>query len=115
LPIVDDDEFFREALERFLRTCGCRVRAFASEREVLQCSDLDVVACLLLDLVMPGMSGLEVKQQLAARDLRIPTIFVTAHADDEVERHVSAVGTIAMLPTTCGPAPFLSPDARSGR
>ena len=98
IAIVDDDESFREALERFLGTFAFRVRTFASGEEFLQSRELGFVTCLLLDLVMPGMSGLEVKQQLGARGLRIPTVFVTAHADDVVEQHLVAAGAIAMLP-----------------
>ena len=98
IAIVDNDESFREALERFLGTFGFRVRTFASGEEFLQSHELGFVACLFLDLVMPGMSGLEVKQQLGARGLRIPTVFVTAHADDEVAQHLVAAGAIAILP-----------------
>ena len=98
IAIVDDDESFREALERFLGTSAFRVRTFASGEEFLQSRELGFVTCLLLDLVMPGMSGLEVKQQLGARGLRIPTVFVTAHADDVVAQHLVAAGAIAMLP-----------------
>jgi len=98
IAIVDDDESFREALERFLGTFGFRVRTFASGEEFLRSRELAVVACLLLDLVMPGMSGLEVKQQLGARGLRIPTVFVTANANDEMRPHLLAAGAIAILP-----------------
>jgi FixJ family two-component response regulator len=98
IAIVDDDESFRRALARFLGTFAFCVRTFASGDEFLQSGELGVVECLLLDLVMPGMSGLEVKQQLGVRGLRIPTVFVTAHADDEVEQYLLAAGAIAMLP-----------------
>jgi len=98
IAIVDDDESFREALERFLGTFGFRVRTFASGEEFLRSRELAVVACLLLDLVMPEMSGLEVKQQLGARGLRIPTVFVTANANDEMRPHLLAAGAIAILP-----------------
>lgn len=98
IAIVDDDDSFREALERFLRTCAFRVRSFASGEAFLQSSELRFVSCLLLDLAMPGMSGLEVKHELGARGLGIPTVFVTAHADDEVEQHLMAAGAIAILP-----------------
>jgi two-component system, LuxR family, response regulator FixJ len=66
--------------------------------EFLGSSDLAAVACLLLDLAMPGMSGLDVMQQLGARGLRIPTVVVTAHADGDVEQHLVAAGAIAILP-----------------
>jgi FixJ family two-component response regulator len=98
IAIVDDDESFRQALERFLGACGFRVRPFASGEEFLQFSELRFVACLLLDVAMPGMSGLEVKQQLRTRGLRIPTVFVTAHSDDEVTPHLVAAGAISVLP-----------------
>jgi len=98
IAIVDDDESFREALERFLGTFAFRVRTFASGEEFLQSGELAFVACLLLDLVMPGMSGLEVKQQLEARGLRIPTVFVTANANDELQPHLLAAGAIAIVP-----------------
>jgi len=98
IAIVDDHESFRQALARFLGAFAFCVRTFASGEEFLQSSELGVVECLLLDLAMPGMSGLEVKQQLGVRGLRIPTVFVTAHADDEVEPHLLAAGAIAMLP-----------------
>jgi len=98
IAIVDDDPSVREALERFLRTFTFQVRSFASGEEFLESSELRRVSCLLLDLAMPGMNGIEVKQELGARGLRIPTVFVTAHADDEIEQHVMAAGAIAILP-----------------
>jgi CheY-like chemotaxis protein len=97
IAIVDDDPSVREALERFLRTFTFRVRSFASGEEFLESSELRSVSCLLLDLAMPGMNGIEVKQELGARGLRIPTVFVTAHADDEMEQHLMAAGAIAIL------------------
>jgi len=98
VAIVDDDESFRQALERFMGTFAFRVRTYASGEEFLVSSELAFVGCLLLDLAMPGMSGLEVMQQLGARGLRIPTVFVTAHADGDVGQHLVAAGAIAILP-----------------
>ena len=98
IAIVDDDPSFREALGRFLGTFTFRVRSFASGEEFLASSELRCISCLLLDLAMPGMNGLEVKQQLGAHGLRIPTVFVTAHADEEVEQQLAAAGAIAVLP-----------------
>ena len=97
IAIVDDDESFRHALERLLGTFAFRVRTFESGEKFLQSSELGSVACLLLDLAMPGMSGLEVQQELAARGLRIPIVFVTAHTDDEVGQGISAAGAFAIL------------------
>jgi FixJ family two-component response regulator len=98
IAIVDDDESFRRGLGSFLRTFAFRVRTFASGEEFLQSRELGVVRCLVLDLAMPGITGLEVRHQLGARGLRIPTVFVTANADDEVERHLLAAGAIAIFP-----------------
>lgn len=98
IAIVDDDASFREALERFLGTFALRVRSFPSGEEFLQSTELPFVSCLLLDLAMPGMNGLEVNQQLAARGLRIPTVFVTAHAGDDVEQSLATADAIAILP-----------------
>ena len=91
IAIVDDDE-------RFLGTFAFRVRSFASGEEFLQSSELRLVARLLLDVAMLGMSGLELNQRLRTRGLRIPTVFVTAHADAERTRHLAAAGAIAILP-----------------
>jgi len=98
IAIVDDDESFRQALERFLRAFAFHVCTFASGGEFLQSSELGFVGCLLLDVAMPGMSGLEVKQELRARGLRIPTVFVTAHADDGLTEQLLAGGAIWVLP-----------------
>src|SRR6516164_9215893 len=91
IAIVDDDE-------RFLGTFAFRVRSFASGEEILQSSELRLVARLLLDVAMLGMSGLELNQRLRTRGLRIPTVFVTAHSDAERTRHLAAAGAIAILP-----------------
>jgi len=99
IAVVDDDESFRQALERFLRIFAFRVHTFASGEDFLHSSELRSVACLLLDVAMPGMSGLEVMQQLRTRGLRIPTVFVTAHAaDEDLTQHLLAAGAIAILP-----------------
>jgi FixJ family two-component response regulator len=98
IAIVDDDESFREALERFLGTFAFRIRSFASGEEFLESGDLRSVAGLLLDVAMPGMSGLDVKREVWARGLRIPTVFVTAQADGEVRQDLVAAGAIAILP-----------------
>jgi FixJ family two-component response regulator len=97
IAVVDDDEGFRSALERFLRMFAFQVEAFASGEEFLRSSRLDAVGCVILDVAMPEMSGLEVQQQLAARGLQIPIVFVTAHRDDELGQHAAAAGALAVL------------------
>ena len=97
IAVVDDDEGFRDALQRFLRMFAFQVEAFASGEDFLRSSRLDAVGCVILDLAMPEMSGLEVQQQLAARSLQIPIVFVTAHRDEDLGRRASEAGALAVL------------------
>jgi FixJ family two-component response regulator len=97
IAVVDDDPGFRDALQRFLRAFAFEVEAFASGEEFLQSSRLDAFGCVILDLAMLEMSGLEVQRQLAARALRIPAVFVTAHQDDHLGQRAFAAGGLAVL------------------
>ena len=96
IAVVDDDGGFRDALERFLRTSAFHVEAFASGEEFLRWNRMDSVGCVILDVAMPEMSGLEVQEQLAARGLEIPIVFVTAHGDERLGQ-LSAAGALAVL------------------
>src|SRR5215470_19790112 len=96
IAVVDDDEGFRDALQRFLRTSGLHVEAFASGEKFLRWNRMDSVGCVILDLAMPEMSGLEVQKQLAARGLQLPIVFVTAHGDEQLGKP-SAAGALAVL------------------
>src|SRR5260370_37291762 len=78
--VVDDDRRVREALAALLRASGIDVQTFNSGEEFLNTPHQNVVACLILDMRMPGMSGLEV-QRLVPRDSQIPVIFITRRAD----------------------------------
>ena len=97
IAVVDDDKGFRDALQFFLRTFEFHVEAFASGDDFLRSSRLDAVGCVVLDLAMPEMSGLEVQQQLAARGLQIPIVFVTAHRDEDLGQRASEAGALAVL------------------
>ena len=97
IAVVDDDEGFRDALQLLLRTFGFQVEAFASGKEFLQSSRLEAVGCVILDLAMPDMNGLEVQQQLAARCPQIPVVFITANRDDYLGQCASATGALAVL------------------
>ncbi len=97
IAIVDDDEGFRSALQRFLRVFAFQVEAFASGEEFLRSNRLDAVGCAILDVAMPEMGGLAVQQQVTARGLQIPIVFVTAHRDDELGRQAAAGGARAVL------------------
>jgi FixJ family two-component response regulator len=97
IAVVDDDEGFRDALHLFLRTFGFQVEAFASGKEFLQSGRLEAVGCLILDLAMPEMNGLEVQRHVAQRGLEIPIVFVTANRDDYLGQRARATGALAVL------------------
>src|SRR5215468_8411683 len=79
--IIDDDPEFRDSVARLLRTVGLRTREFSSVSDFLQENPWDGPTCLVLDVRMPGRSGLELQRDLAAAKRQVPIIFITAHAD----------------------------------
>jgi FixJ family two-component response regulator len=81
LSVVDDDESVRESLPDLLRELGFEVRAFASAEDFLASDCIGATRCLLSDVAMPGMSGLDLQRQLLLRGERIPLVFITAHGD----------------------------------
>jgi FixJ family two-component response regulator len=95
--LVDDDEALRRAMVRLLSSCGFRVRAFASSEEFLAQYDRGDLGCLLLDLRMPGRSGLDLQDELARRGIKIPIVFVTGHADTRARTLALAHGAVAFL------------------
>jgi FixJ family two-component response regulator len=96
ISIVDDDPSVREALCRLLRTVGFEVSAFASGEEYLSSDQLKNPDCHIVDVRMPGMSGIELRRQLVASHADIPVIFITAHEDESIRAqalngHASAI------------------------
>ena len=79
--VIDDDESVREALKSLIRSVGLRVETFASAREFLQSPRPDLPACLILDVRMPGLSGLDLQRDLGEAHIHIPIIFITGHGD----------------------------------
>lgn len=79
--IVDDDEAVRSALRMLMASCGLRAQVFASPRELLEAVQPSWIGCLLLDVRMPGMSGLDLHEQLIARGIQLPVILLTGHGD----------------------------------
>jgi len=79
--IVDDDEAVRDSLRLLLKSIGLPVRTFASAQEFLPSYEVSQPGCLVLDIRMPGMSGLELQQQLNLRGATIPVVFITGHGD----------------------------------
>src|SRR5215470_2050456 len=79
--VVDDDESVREAVGALVRVAGLTVQTFPSAQEFLAFSRPDVPSCLVLDVQLPGLSGLDLQQELAKADVQIPIIFLTGHGD----------------------------------
>jgi FixJ family two-component response regulator len=79
--IVEDDQSIREALQRLFRSVGLAVEAFGSAAELLQSRLPDVPSCLVLDVRLPGLSGLDIQAELAKANSQIPIIFMTGHGD----------------------------------
>lgn len=84
LCVVDDDESVRESLPDLINEFGFAARAFSSAEEFLSSGSVDETSCLILDIAMPGMSGLELREELKRRGREIPIIFITGQRDDNV-------------------------------
>jgi FixJ family two-component response regulator len=81
VTVIDDDESVRESLPDLLREFGVTVQTFDSAEGFLSKGDLHQTSCLILDVAMPGISGPQLQQELYRRGIRIPIVFITAHAD----------------------------------
>jgi FixJ family two-component response regulator len=97
VAIVDDDPSVLKALTRLLRVRAIYARSYASAREFLTALKDWTPRCLILDLQMPEMSGLDLLQQLARRGIRIPTIIITAHVDSGTRERCKSFGVVAFL------------------
>jgi FixJ family two-component response regulator len=86
ISVVDDDESVRESLQSLLRSVGYAVKVFASAQEFLELNHWGDINCLILDVRMPGMTGIELHRHLVENHCEIPCIFITAHASDEEAR-----------------------------
>ena len=95
--IVDDDAPLRESLMNLLRSMGLRVAAFASAQEFLRSPRPDGPSCLVLDVRLPGLSGLELQQRLAEADLAMPIIFITGHGDIPMSVQAMKAGAVEFL------------------
>ena len=95
--VVDDDPSIRRSLERLLRSAGHTVETFVSARQFLERGDLQSPSCLVLDVRMPGQSGLELQQVLEAAGHRIPVIFITGHADLPMAQQALRAGAVTLL------------------
>ncbi len=97
IAIVDDDDLMRAALQGLLKSAGLPTQAFASAKEFLGSGHEHDTACLITDIRMPGISGLELQAQLNADHCRIPTIFITAHGDANMRMQAMRAGALDFL------------------
>src|SRR5919108_4364283 len=97
VAIVDDDESVRSALQGLMKAVGLPAKTFASAEEFLHSGQQRQTACLITDIRMPGMSGLDLQSKLNAENCRIPTIFITAHGDAKVRMQALRSGAVEFL------------------
>ncbi|HEY4425299.1 MAG TPA: response regulator transcription factor [Pyrinomonadaceae bacterium] len=95
--VIDDDESIREALKSLIRSVGLSVETFASAHDFLQSSRPDVPSCLILDVRMPGLSGLDLQRDLAETNIPIPIIFITGHGDIPMSVRAMKAGAVEFL------------------
>ena len=97
ISIVDDDPFVRDATDAFVRSLGYSAATFASAEDFLQSDYIHKTACLISDVQMPGLSGVDLQRVLIAQGKRMPMIFITAFFDEKLRHSVMDGGAIACL------------------
>jgi FixJ family two-component response regulator len=97
VAIVDDDDLMRGALQGLLKAVGLPAQAFASAEEFLKSGQQRHAGCLIADIRMPGMSGLQMQAQLNAEHCRIPIIFITAHGDEKMRMQALRAGAVEFM------------------
>jgi len=95
--VIDDDESIREALKSLIRSVGLSVETFSSAQDFLQSTRPDVPSCLILDVRMPGLSGLDLQRDLAETNIQIPIIFITGHGDIPMSVRAMKAGAVEFL------------------
>ena len=95
--VVDDDASLRESLKDLVQSVGLSVEAFASAQEFLRCKRPDVPGCLVLDVRLKGLSGLDLQKQMAESDMGIPIIFMTGHGDIPMSVRAMKAGAVEFL------------------
>jgi FixJ family two-component response regulator len=97
VTVVDDDESVRESLPDLLKEFGFATQAFSSAEEFLASNFVGQTKCLILDVAMPGMSGIDLQRELKLRQQEIPIVFITAHRDEHVRPRVLEQGAVECL------------------
>jgi len=95
--VVDDDAPLRESLKNLIRSVGLRVEAFASPQEFLRTKRPDLAGCLVLDVRLPGLSGLDLQKRIAEAEMEIPIIFITGHGDIPMTVQAMKAGAVEFL------------------
>ncbi len=97
ISIIDDDEFVRSSVRSLVRSLGLGAHTFASAEEFLDSPDVNDTSCVITDLQMPGLSGIELQRLLLAQGRRIPIIFVTAFPEDRIRAQAMDSGALGFL------------------
>ena len=97
ISIVDDDESVREAIKRLVRSLGYNACTFASADEFLKSEQVHDTSCVITDLHMPGLSGIDLQDRLIAQGDRIPIIFITAYPEENVRARAMKAGAVGFL------------------
>jgi FixJ family two-component response regulator len=97
ISIVDDDDYFRNSLDNLIRSVGFRTQGFSSAEAFLSSGQVQDTACLILDVRMPGMNGLELQRQMVAAKWHIPIIFITSHTDGDARARALEAGAAGFL------------------
>jgi FixJ family two-component response regulator len=106
--VVDDEESVRNALQRLLKAAGLTVKSYASAEDFLNSGQLNATGCLVADIRMPVMSGLDLLSELNRKHLPIPTIFITAHGDENLRMQAMRAGAVKFLPKPVDGATLLA-------
>ena len=101
IAIVDDDDSLRNSLENLIRSFGFRAQGFPSAEAFFSWRQARDTVCLILDVRMPGMNGLDLQRQMMTKNWRVPIVFITSHADDHAEARALEDGAVAFLYKPC--------------
>jgi FixJ family two-component response regulator len=107
IAIVDDDEPVRDAIRTLVRSAGYHASTFGSAHEYLKSEQVHDTSCLVTDVQMPGMSGIDLQDRLIARGHRIPIIFITGYPDDNVRARAMKAGAVCFLIKPFSPDHFI--------
>jgi FixJ family two-component response regulator len=97
ITIVDDDELIRESTKGLLKSLGYQAAAFASAEEFLQSGSVYDTSCLITDVQMPGLSGIDLERRLVEQGIHLPTIFITAFPEERLRARAMAAGAVGYL------------------